>query len=64
MRHPRKPICIWADALYINEPDLVDKSFYNDILGDIYTHARWDVVCLGDDGENSKARITYLVLYS
>ncbi|KAI5456204.1 HET domain-containing protein [Mariannaea sp. PMI_226] len=63
MRHPREPKRIWADALCINQPDLVEKSFHVNMMGDIYAHAQRVVVCLGDDGQNGEfADIAFSVI--
>ncbi|EXK25886.1 hypothetical protein FOMG_17500 [Fusarium oxysporum f. sp. melonis 26406] len=40
IRHPREPRRIWADALCINQSDLVEKSFHVNMMGDIYAHAQ------------------------
>ncbi|KAI8715883.1 HET domain-containing protein [Fusarium sp. LHS14.1] len=55
MRHPRESRRIWADALCINQLDLLEKSVQVNMMGDIYAHARQVVVCLGDDGQNGEA---------
>ncbi|KAJ9413297.1 heterokaryon incompatibility protein-domain-containing protein [Fusarium oxysporum] len=62
-RHPREPRRIWADALCINQSDLVEKSFHVNMMGDIYAHAQQVVVCLGDDGQNGEvASVAFSVI--
>ncbi|KAG7426511.1 Heterokaryon incompatibility protein 6, OR allele [Fusarium oxysporum f. sp. raphani] len=63
IRHPREPRHIWADALCINQSDLVEKSFHVNMMGDIYAHAQQVVVCLGDDGQNGEvASVAFSVI--
>ncbi|KAL5589240.1 hypothetical protein FOVSG1_011107 [Fusarium oxysporum f. sp. vasinfectum] len=63
IRHPREPRRIWADALCINQSDLVEKSFHVNMMGDIYAHAQQVVVCLGDDDQNGEvASVAFSVI--
>ncbi|MCJ1433698.1 hypothetical protein MMC27_003062 [Xylographa pallens] len=48
LRHPKADLCIWADAICINQGDNKEKSSQVRLMGDIYSKAEGVIVDLGE----------------
>jgi hypothetical protein len=47
----QKPLTVWADAICINQQDLLERTLQVQMMGDIYSSARKVVVWLGEGTE-------------
>ncbi|KAK1980903.1 heterokaryon incompatibility protein-domain-containing protein [Colletotrichum cereale] len=64
VRHPSKPLLVWADAVCINQQDNREKSAQVKMMGKIYSAADRVLVLLDDGVESHEAELQSLLLVS
>jgi hypothetical protein len=48
LRHPDRPILLWADALCINQADTAERTHQVGLMGKIYSNSRETIIWLGE----------------
>lgn len=61
LRKEDEPVCLWADALCINQGDVDERSHQVAIMGEIYANARIVYVCIGEDEDGGAQGIASLL---
>jgi hypothetical protein len=64
LRERSRAICIWIDAICINQVDQVEKASQLMLMGDIYTWAEMVYVWLGPETEASRKTFEWLSIAS
>jgi hypothetical protein len=53
-KHPRRDICVWVDALCINQSDVIEKKAQVSRMHEVYSEAQEVVVWLGEGNEETR----------
>lgn len=54
LRHPVRPVNVWADALCINQADLPERTHQVGLMGKIYQHSRETIIWLGEQSNKDE----------
>jgi hypothetical protein len=60
LRDAKKEVYVWADALCINQQNMVEKSNQIKLMTSIYAEAKFVAVWLGPEEDNSRSALTFL----
>ena len=69
LRHPRKVVALWVDAICINQEDLIERAQQVSLMATIYRQAHEVLIWLGPGSEEitqcfSRARVTSIMYES
>lgn len=60
LREKREKVFVWADALCINQQNMVEKSNQIKLMASIYAKAKFVAIWLGPEADRSPSAVTFL----